>query len=413
MDLLIIFRQLGVALGLGLLVGLQREHKASRLAGIRTFPLVTLLGTISAYLAQSFGGWIIAAGLISVAAMIVIGNVPTFKERSSDSGLTTEMAMLLMFTVGAYIVIGSETIAIAVGAGTAVLLQFKGQLHGIAARLGDDDLKAIMQFALISLVILPVLPDRAYGPYSVLNPRQIWWMVVLITGISLGGYIAYKFFGERAGVLLGGMMGGLISSTATTVSYARRTVGAPEGSRLAAVVIMMASSVVFLRVLLEIAVVAPSLLRDAALQILIMFFLFVLLSAGLWFSGRREKSELPPQQNPSELKAALFFGALYAIVLLAVSAAKDQFGDRGLYIVAAISGLTDVDAITLSTSQMVNAGRLSNDDGWRVIVVAIMSNLFFKGVTVAALGHRRLLATIGWYYGAAMVGGILVLALWP
>jgi uncharacterized membrane protein (DUF4010 family) len=335
------------------------------------------------------------------------------RNETADPGLTTEIAMLLMYGVGAYIVVGAEAIAIAIGGGAAVLLQYKGQLHGISDKLGDEDLRAIMQFALISLVILPVLPDKYYGPYMVLNPRQIWWMVVLIVGLSLAGYIAYKFFGEKAGVLLGGILGGVISSTATTVSYSRRAASDPNTSRLAAIVVMIASAVVFARVLVEIAVVAPNFLFQAAPPIAAMLILFALFSTIVWIRGREKQTSMPEQQNPSELKAALLFGLLYAIVLIAVAAAKDHFGNRGLYVVAGLSGLTDVDAITLSTSQLVNAGTLEGSQGWRVILLALISNVMFKGATIAVIGHRLLFSKIAWYYSMAIAAGLLFILLWP
>ena len=413
MDPTSVFQSLGIALGLGLLVGLQRERASKRLGGVRTFPLVTILGSICAMLAEQYGGWIVAVGFAALTGIIVIGNYTAPKESEAEHGVTTEIAMLLMYAVGACLIAGYRETAIVIGGGVAVLLQFKVQLHGIASRLGDEDLKAIMQFALISLVILPFLPDRTYGPYSVLNPRQVWWMVVLIVGISLGGYIIYKFFGTGAGIVLGGVLGGLISSTATTVSFARRTRDAPENSFPAAAVIIIASAVVFVRVLLEIAVVSTSLLRAAAAPLLIMFGLVVLLSLRLWITQKRNPVEMPPQGNPSELKSALIFGALYAGVLFAVAAAEQHFGNRGLYVVAALSGLTDVDATTLSASQLVNAGRLDADGGWRLVVTALTTNLVFKGLSVALLGHRQLLAKIAPLYGVAIAVAIALLMLWP
>src|SRR5262249_2376084 len=167
MDLLAAFRHLGIAIGLGLLVGLQREWAKSELAGLRTFPLITMLGAICGLLAEAAGGWVLAAGFLSLAALIVVGNLMLLQKGVTDPGLTTEIAILLMFGVGATLVNGQEELALAAGATVAVLLQFKAPLHGIAARLGAKDLKAIMQFALLSLVVLPMLPDRAYGPYSV------------------------------------------------------------------------------------------------------------------------------------------------------------------------------------------------------------------------------------------------------
>src|SRR5437870_2384382 len=318
MDTLSAFRALGIAAGLGLMVGLQRERANSQLAGMRTFPLITLLGAVCAMLAARFGGWVLAAAFVSLAAMIVMGNIALLKPRSADPGLTTEIAILLMFSVGAGLTSGHEGVAIAVGGGTAVLLHFKEPMHGFAARLGDEDLKAIMQFVLLSLVILPVLPNHAYGPYAVWNPRQIWWMVVLIVGISLCGYIVYRFLGVLFGVVLGGILGGIISSTATTVSYTRRTAQHAEASRQAGTVIMIAAAVGIGRVLVEIGVVAPAGLWTAGPPVVMMVGLVALLSGAIWyFGGKKERSEMPAQRNPTELKLGLIFGLLYGVALLA------------------------------------------------------------------------------------------------
>jgi len=238
-------------------------------------------------------------------------------------------------------------------------------------------------------------------------------MVVLIVGISLAGYIIYKFFGERAGIVMGGILGGLISSTATTVSYARRSAKAPASSRVAAVVIMIASTIVFARVLLEIGVVAPSFLPTAFLPISLLMLLQAALAGGMWFWGRNQPTEMPAQENPSELKSALGFAALYAIVVFAIAAAKQHFGERGLYTVAILSGLTDMDAITLSTAQLVTSARLDADHGWRVIVLASLANLVFKSIIVMALGQRQLRSRIVPLFGLVLLAGALILWLWP
>jgi uncharacterized membrane protein (DUF4010 family) len=318
-----------------------------------------------------------------------------------------------MFAVGAYLVVGHKEVAIVIGGGVAVLLQSKVQMHRIARRLGDEDLKAIMQFVLLSLVILPVLPNRAYGPFAVLNPHYLWLMVCLIVGISLSGYIVYKFAGERAGIVLGGVLGGLISSTATTVGYARRSAETPQSSPGATIVVMIASTVVFVRVLLIIGLLSPTLFPIALTPMLIMLALFALLSLGIWFWARQEFSPMPVQDNPSELKAALWFGLIFAIVLFAVAAAKDRLGQGGLYFVAGLSGLTDMDAISLSTAQLVNSGRLGPNSGWRVILVAALSNLIFKASVILVLGHRQLFLRIGALYSVALTIGTLLLLFWP
>jgi len=411
MDLPEIFKQLGIALGLGLLVGLQRERTDARLAGFRTFPLITLLGALCTLLAREFDGWILAVGLISLATVIVVGNLPSIKT-SEPSGVTTETAMLVMFAVGGCLMAGFTAVAIAVAGTVAVLLHLKPEMHALAAKIGENDFKAIMQFVLVTLVILPVLPNRFYGPYHVLNPFKIWLMVVLIVGISLIGYIIYKFVGPKAGIWAAGLLGGMISSTATTVSYARRSRQTPGPVTLAAFVVLLASAIVFARVLILIAATAPKFLNSAGGPLAVMFLAMAAIAAGHWLWNRAEAGPMPEQVNPSELKAAVIFAAVYALVLVATAAAREFFGSGGLYAVAVLSGLTDMDAITLSVTQMVNSEQVSRDVGWRCILVASMSNLVFKAAIVAVMGERRLVRRIAISFAAAFGVGILLLEFW-
>ena len=408
-ELVDLFQRLGIALGLGLIVGLQRERSGSPLGGFRTFPLATLFGSVSGLIAMRFGAWPIAAGLVVVAALLIMGNL---ERQERDAGLTTEVSMLLMYLVGALVMFGPVSVAVIIGGTVAVLLHFKPEMHSIARRLEDPDFRAIMQFVLITLVILPILPNQAYGPYQVLNPFKIWLMVVLIVGISLGGYIIYKFFGQKAGTLVGGILGGLISSTATTVSYARRTSKAPEASALAALVIMVASTIVFARVLILIGASAPEFLRVAAGPIGTVAVGLAVLCIAVWWLSGREATQMPEQGNPSELKAALIFAGLYALVLLAVAWAKETFGTQGVYVVAILSGLTDMDAITLSLSEMVHRKQIDATSGWRLILVAAMSNLVFKAGTVAMLGSKRLFGRIGILFGIAFGLSLAVILFW-
>lgn len=413
MDVIIIFQKLGISLGLGLLVGLQREYAVSQLAGIRTFPVIAVFGTVCALLGQQFGGWVVGLGVVGLAAIVVIGNVAKMRMGHGDPGLTTEVAMLLMYGVGAYLVVGPASVAVAVGGGLAVLLSWKEPLHGLVHKMGPTDIRAIMQFVLITLVILPVLPDQAYGPYRAFNPYTSWLMVVLIVGISLGGYVAYKLFGQKTGALLGGAMGGMISSTATTVSYARRARQAPNSIALAAAVILIASTTAFARVIIEIAVVAPATLVQTAPPLAVMGGWMALLSIGVYFFARHEPEEMPPQGNPAELQSALIFAGLYALVTLAIAAARDWFGTSGLYGVAVLSGLHDMDAITLSTAQLVDRGQVEPAVGWRVILTAALSNLVIKAMIAGLLGQRRLFAWVALMYSAAFAGGIAIMLLWP
>jgi uncharacterized membrane protein (DUF4010 family) len=408
-------QQLAIALGLGLLVGFQREWTAPHVAGIRTFGLITVFGTITGLFVETTGAWLISAGLMAVAAMIIVGNVMRVvgAETEDEPGLTTEVAALVMYGAGVAIALDRTMLAIIVGGGTAVLLHWKRPLHDFVDKIGEADIRAIIQLVLIALVILPILPNQSYGPYGVLNPFEIWLMVVLIVGISLGGYIAYKFLGAKSGTLVSGILGGLISSTATSVSYSRHARRSPAISSLAALVIMIASTIVFGRVLIEVALVAPGILPKIAPPLAVMTGIMAVISVALYFLGSGKQDKVPLEEDPSELPAAIIFGFLYAGVLFAVAAVKEHFGNEALYVVAALSGLTDMDAITLSTAQMINKDRLDVGTGWRMILIGFLSNLVFKGIAIAVLGCRELLIRIAIAFGLAIVGGVLLLALWP
>lgn len=412
MDLTSTFSNLGISLGLGLLVGLQREQVATQLAGLRTFALITVLGTICSLLATHFGGWVIAAGFLALTGALLIGHITELKSQHPEVGITTEVAALAMFGVGAYLVIGYREAAIAAGGGIAVLLHFKGELHGIAARLGEDS-RSIMQFALLSMVILPALPDRTYGPYSVLNPRLIWLMVVLIVGIGLAGYIAYKFFGERVSLLLAALLGGMISSTATTASYARQSRQQEQSVVPAAAVILLASAVSSILALVEIAIVAPRFLATSTGPIGAMILILCLSSLPAWIQARASKTNgMPRHGNPTELTGALCFAVAYAIILLAIAAVKDTFGARGLLLLAAASGLVEVHALTLSTAQLVEAGRLGGDEGWRAILIALVSSLVFKAATAVVLGHPALWRRVALPYLVTIAVGASTVLFW-
>jgi len=399
---------LALALGLGLLVGLQREWSAHHLAGIRTFALITVLGALLGLLSQTLGAWLLAAGLGGVVALLLVGTVLAFLGRQEELGLTTEVAALVMYAVGVTLAYGQTTLGLIIGGGVAVLLQWKQPLHTLVGRFSEADIRAIFNLVLIALVILPILPNHGYGPYGVLNPFEIWLMVVLIVGISLGGYIAYKFFGARAGTLLGGVLGGMISSTATTISYARRTRHTEE-----AVVIVTASTIVFGRVIFEVVIVAPELLSAIAPPLLVVMGVMGVSAAVLYGLRGSESEHVPLDDDPSQLGPAVIFGLLYAAILFAVAAGRQWFGDRGLYVVAVISGLTDMDAITLSTAQLIKRGELDVHTGWRMILLASLSNVAFKGAAVAALGHRRLLRRVSAAFGIVLLCGLLLLVFWP
>ena len=413
MDVADIFQRLGLAAALGLLVGLQREHAGTNLAGIRSFPLVTIFGGLCALLGLSYGGWLVGAGLFAVGAVLVVGNLKQRGEVRDGAGITTELAALIMYVLGAYLIQGVIEVAVVVAGTLAVLLQLKSQMHAFVKRIEVKDIRSVMQFVLISLVILPLLPDRAYGPYGVLNPRNIWWMVVLIVGVQLAGYVLYRLVGQSVGMLLGGVLGGLISSTATTVAYARQANGMPAAAPMAATVIMLASTVSLIRVLVVAALVAPMAVYSIGLPLGVMITVLVVLSLTQLVLVGRAPVQLPEADNPAELKPALFFGAIYALVTIGIAAAQDWFGNSGLYIVAVISGLTDMDAVTLSSTRMLAQGQLAADTVWRVILLAALANLVFKGGSAYVLGGKMLGRRVLLLFGLALVSGVVLLWLWP
>lgn len=410
----VLFQQLGIAALLGLLVGLQRQRAPGTIAGLRTFPLITLLGTVTAMMALELGdAWILAAGLIGVVAVVAVGHLLKIQDADPDFGTTTNFAELLMFAVGAMVVIGPTMVAVALGGGVAVLLQFKGELHGMASRLGEKDLQAIMQFVVITCIILPVVPNRTFGPFDVLNPFETWLMVVLIVGMSLGGYIIYKFLGRDAGILLAGVLGGAISSTATTVSSSRQARGSAFAVRNAAIVILIASTIVYIRVFIELVVVGSrDLLWNAAPAVSMMMGLTLMPALVAWLRVRRRSASMPEPENPTQLKSAIVFGVIYSVVLFALAAAehyREEVGVQGMYWVAGLSGLSDMDAITLSTARMSLQDPHLAENGWRLILVAVMANMAFKACMAGVLGGWRLLATLARMFAFPLAGGAVLL----
>lgn len=405
---------LGTALGLGLLVGLQREWVQSRMAGIRTFALLTLFGALSGLLSLTFGSWVMLAALIALASLIVVGNLSSGQSKEPDSGLTTEMAMLVMFAVGAITMIGERLIAVMIAGSVMVLLQSKKPLHAMVRRFGEEDLRGIARLVLAGLVILPALPNREMGYLGVLNPFAIWLIVVLIVGISLAAYLAEKWMSGSKGAALAGILGGLISSTAATASSAHRSrIVENSGGITLAAMAMIASAAAFVRVLVEVAIVAPGQVPELLPPLVAMMFWCGLVAAASHRFAEKRGTHAADDHPPSELKNAVILGLLYALVLLIVAATRHHCGSSGLYVAAFLSGLPDMSAITLSTSRLAATGNLETAIAWRMILVGGMANLLFKMGFVIALGSRAYVrpALIG--LGACLLGVVLILVLWP
>jgi uncharacterized membrane protein (DUF4010 family) len=401
------------SLALGLLIGLERERNPASKAGLRTFALVSLLGTLAALIANKTDSpWILAAGLILVGLMMIAAYARESGE-AADPGTTSVAAVCVCYGLGALIWLGYPTLAVMLGVITTMLLYFKPELHGLSQSLTRQDLLSILQFAALSFVILPVLPDQDYGPYSALNPHQIWLMVVLISGISLAGYVALRITGGHHGVLLLGLFGGLVSSTATSMVYARhaRSHGMLQ---LSVVVIVAANLVVPVRLAVLAAVVSPAIL-PRLLPALGAALVCSAVGAFYWWRKLREQPALsvPEIRNPTEIRTALGFGLLFGVVLLCSAWLSDVAGSGGLYAVALVSGLTDVDAITLSTLRLYDLGAIASVEATGAIVLALASNIVFKLGLVLFVGGAALARRCAPTMLAAAAGAGAMLAIVP
>jgi uncharacterized membrane protein (DUF4010 family) len=306
----------------------------------------------------------------------------------------------------------AHQIAVMLAVATTVLLYFKAQLHGISKSMTHVDLLSILQFGVLALVILPILPDRNFGPYLALNLHNIWWMVVLISGVSLAGYAALRVVGAQHGAALIGLFGGLVSSTATTMIFARHARANVDLARTAMVVILLANIVVMVRLAWF-----PSPSRRHRGQLFAVLGCGIALAspprsgAGASFQAA-DALPLPKVSNPTEITTALTFGALYALILVLAAWLQDVAGNRGIYLLAVASGLTDVDAITLSSLRMFGMDKLTATQTITAITLATLSNLAFKsGLVVviggAALARRCLPGMVA--IAAGLAGGLLLI----
>ncbi len=379
------------SLAIGLLIGLERErHKESK-AGVRTFALIAMLGTLCAMLGeQTASPWLVVAGLLASTGGILAAYqiAPT---STPDAGTTTVVTAALTFCLGAALWHGNREIVIAVAIVSTALLHYKSQLEGFSVKLTSTDVESVLQFAVLSLVILPVVPNTGFGPYGALNPYHLWMMVVLISAVSLAGYVAWRLLGGKGPVLLLGALGGLVSSTATTLVYSRGARGKAELEGTAATVILLANLVVLLRLSVLAVAVMPSILPT----------MLPVMAAGLaatlpiaWITWRKHADgaalENPELTNPTDLPVAVGFGVAYAVVLLAAAWLNDLAGVAGVYAVALVSGLTDVDAISLSSFRLYGDGRVTSAGAVMAIVVALCSNAAVKASIVFVVGGRSL-----------------------
>ncbi|TAH34692.1 MAG: MgtC/SapB family protein [Planctomycetota bacterium] len=390
---------LGVALAIGLLVGTERGWQArdakegTRVAGIRTFGVLGLLGGVCALLAQSLGPFFLGLAFLAVA-LFLLGTYVLYSRRTGDVGATTETAALLTFGLGALAGGGSLSLASAAAVVLTFLLRLKPELHRWVRNLDARELLVALQLLLVLVVLLPVLPDRGYGPYEAVNPYQITWMVGLILAISFAAFVAMRLAGPRAGLLLTGLLGGLISSTAVTVGLARRVREHPGLERVHAAAIIAASCMMFLRVLLQVALVNRALLRHLLVPLLAAATAGALAALLLWRTAQRDKARdgSQPMHSPVGLGAAFRFSLLLAGIGLAARALHATFGDSGIYAASALSGLADVDAVTLSLARMAGG--------------SLEPGVAAHGILLASGVNTLVKAVLAWWIGGKLLGRV-------
>lgn len=399
-DSLEIMKYLLTALAVGLLVGVERgwssreEQEGERVAGIRTFSLIALLGGLSAIMSDEIGEWFLGVAFVAVVVLVFVGHILETRE-SGDKGMTTEVSILVTFILAAWAAMGFQVYALVTTVVVVTILSLKPVLHQWLSNLRVEEIYAGVKLLIISVIFLPFLPNQGYGPYDALNPYWIWWMVVLICGISFVGYFAIKYIGNRWGTMVTSITGGLASSTAVTISLAQFT-RQYDSEKLFMGGVMVASSIMFVRVLIEVSVVNSDLLGLVWIPITLMFF--SVLGSGFWLwrsSGKKNRDPEIELKNPFQIKTALQFGFLLGLILLLSEAMKDWFGDSGIYMLSVVSGLMDVDAITLSLSRMAKDS-ISETVAVMGIVLASAVNTLVKGFIFSFIaGLQRSLILIG------------------
>jgi uncharacterized membrane protein (DUF4010 family) len=412
------FYFLGVALAIGLLIGVERGWKereakeGERIAGIRTYGLIGLLGGGTALLTQSAGGLVIGLAYVAIAGALTTVYVVNLRRGDEDVGITSLITGLVTFMLGALAGVGEVVVAAAFGVVTTLLLSHKPTLHRWVGALKGREARAGIKLLLITVALLPVLPNKGYGPWKALNPYEIWWMVVLVAVISFVGYVAIKVGGARRGVIFTGLFGGLASSTALTLHLSRMARRDPLMAPVLATGILLACGTMFLRVLLVVTLVNPEMFKPLVIPMLVMALLTYLPAIGFWCSPVPHKANKRTKlKNPVELRAALGFGVLLALVMLLSVALQDWFGDAAVLVLAAASGIADVDPINLSLARMS-----LNDLALHIAatggLIAAGVNSLAKAVMATAVGGREIGLRVGLPLVMSAGGGLATAWFW-
>ena len=413
-SLLVSFEHLAIALFIGALVGAERGRHAEDgedpLLGLRTFTLIAAAGAASAHLATRLDSPAVLVGaMIGVSALVLSAYLQSARTQASP-GVTTEISALLVFVLGAAAALGPPEVPVALAVAVALVLALKNPLHQGIRRLDQGDVMAGLKLLFATFIVLPLLPREPVDPWGALRPYSLWWLVILIASISLVGYVGVRWLGQNRGTAVTGLFGGLVSSTAVSLSFARRSRETPALSGALAAGVLIAWLTMAVRVLVEVAVVERSLLASLIWPMLGFAAPCAIAAALAWrrSSGQEGQDEVA-LSNPFSLISAVKVGGLFAAVLVGVKLARLYLPGTGVYVVSALAGLTDVDAITLSLAQEVSAGALDASSAVRGVLIAVASNTLVKLGMIAALGSRSMTLTAELAVAGMVAGGGLAL----
>lgn len=402
---------LAVALGIGLLVGLERgwthrsESAGGRVAGWRTFGLIGLLGGVLA-MAGPAVGWLLPAGLLGVALFLALGY---WREARPQGGLgiTTEIGAMVTFALGALAGHGEPAVAASVAIVMALLLGFKPEMHDLLQRIERRELLATLRLLLISVVFLSLLPNRGFGPWEAVNPYDVWRMVVLIAAIGYAGYFAIRLIGPTAGLTVTALLGALVSSTAVTLDLSRRARSERERRPMLAAAVGLASTVMLVRLLVVAGIVAPALMPHLATALLPAVVAGAAVAAWRLHKAAAEDSGTPGERgNPLDLGGAILMGVIFAAAAFLVQAVQHLVGTAGLYPLAALSGLFDVDAISISLAGGAASGSFPAEVAADAILIAALVNTLMKPAIAGSAGGAGFARALALPIGATVAGGL-------
>lgn len=386
-----------ISAGLGALIGLvrqwawQQEHaQEAEYAGVRTFTFWAVLGCVTALISERFGVAVFPVALGGLCLYLIAARVLSQPEQAE--GYTTFAVMMETFFLGALVYTGSRTIAVMLAAGTMVLLGSKRPIRHWTRKFTTSDMFNVLQFVAITGVVLPIVPNQGYGPFAALNPYDTWLMVVLMAGVGSAGYVLIRLFGARAGITMTGLIGGLASSTATTLTFSRESKAAPDLSIPCTLAVVLACDVMVVRVAVMLGAISAELLWKAAVPLAILLAPGALLAVWGWWQSRNLSGAVatPNVQNPMGLATAIRFALLYAVIKFLVKAAVETKFTDAILPIAALSGLTDMDAIALSLARSVTEHSVAAPLAAQGIIIAAISNSVLKGVLAASLGSPAL-----------------------